>query len=173
MNKLKRLLRYDLPLHFVLLFTNWFPDNVFFMKLRGGFCRPFFKKCGKGLVLGRYVSFYNSENIIIGKDVYIGHGSRFLGIGEIFIHDEVLFGPFVVISPANHTLNNGSFRYGPPDIFTSYIGKGAWIGSHVTIVGKTDIGEGTLIASNSSVKGLCENFSLYAGCPAKFKKRLL
>ncbi len=69
-----RLLRYDLPLHFVLRLTNWLPDNVMFIRLRGRLARPFFKSCGTRLGLGRNITFYNPSKIEIGEDVYIGYG---------------------------------------------------------------------------------------------------
>jgi hypothetical protein len=50
LKKLYRLQRFDWPLHFVLLFTNWLPDNVFFMNLRGFFASFFLRN-----VIGIYV----------------------------------------------------------------------------------------------------------------------
>jgi len=77
MNKLYRLLRYDIPMHFILLLTNWLPDNVIFIRLRGSLARPFFNHCGKRLGIGRNVVFYNPSNISIGNDVYIAYGNWF------------------------------------------------------------------------------------------------
>ena len=36
MGKIARLVRHDRPLHFVLLFTNWLPDNSFFCGFEDG-----------------------------------------------------------------------------------------------------------------------------------------
>ncbi|MCO5259133.1 MAG: hypothetical protein M9916_03230 [Crocinitomicaceae bacterium] len=57
MTNLIRLLRYDWPLHFVLLLTNWLPDNVVFLRLRGYLAHFFFLSCGKNLRLGRNLTF--------------------------------------------------------------------------------------------------------------------
>jgi acetyltransferase-like isoleucine patch superfamily enzyme len=111
-----QLIRYDWPLHFLLRLTNWLPDNVIFIKLRGMLARPFFRKCGTNLGIGRNVTFYNPSAIEIGSSVYIAYGCWFLGAGRLVIEDEVLFGPYVVISPANHTKINGSFRYGDSEL---------------------------------------------------------
>ena len=62
-----------------LLFTNWLPDNVIFINLRGRLARPFFKKCGKNLGIGRNVCFYNPSKMEIGTNVYIAYGCWFLG----------------------------------------------------------------------------------------------
>jgi len=62
MDKIFRILRYDWPLHLVLLLTNTLPDNVLFMRLRGFLLRPFFKKCGHNFrvargIIGRALRF--------------------------------------------------------------------------------------------------------------------
>jgi maltose O-acetyltransferase len=164
--------RYNWPLHFVLLITNWWPDNVLFIKLRGRLARPFFKSCGPRLALGRNITFYNPSNIEIGDNVYIAYGCWFLGAGNLKIEDEVLFGPYVVISPGNHTKIKGSFRNGPAEVSDVTIGKGSWIGAHCTIVPGSGVGEGALLAANSVLNKQTENNSLYGGVPAKFIKNL-
>ncbi len=167
-----RLLRYDLPLHFVLWLTNWLPDNVIFINMRGRLASPFFKKCGRKIGIGRNVTFYNPSEIVIGDFVYIAYGCWFLGSGSLIIEDEVMFGPYVVISPGNHTKVNGSFRNGPAESKFVRIGAGSWIGAHVTIVVGAEVGKGCLIAANSVLNKKVEDDSLYGGVPAKFIKKI-
>jgi maltose O-acetyltransferase len=169
---MKNNLRYLLPLHFILWFTNWFPDNVIFLRIRGYLVRFFFKKCGRDLRIGRNVTFYNPSNIEIGNSVYIAYGCWFLGAGNLKIEDEVIFGPYVVISPGNHTKINGSFRNGPPEVSDITIGYGSWIGAHCTLVLGSNLGKGTLLAANSVLNKHTENDSLYGGVPAKFIKNI-
>ena len=109
MNKYIRLLRYDFPMHIVLLITNWLPDNVIFIRLRGKLASPFFKKCGRNLGLARNITFYNPSTISLGSDVYFGHGCWVAG--PFNVEDEVLFGPYCVIAPGNHQRINNSYRF--------------------------------------------------------------
>jgi hypothetical protein len=51
--------------------TNWLPDNLIFLRLRGKLASPFFKSCGKRIGLGRNLTFYNPSIISIGNDDYI------------------------------------------------------------------------------------------------------
>jgi acetyltransferase-like isoleucine patch superfamily enzyme len=162
-----RLLRYDLPLHFVLRFTNWLPDNVVFIRLRGRLARPFFGSCGKKLGIGRDVTFYNSSNIHIGNWVYVAKGSWFSASESITIEDEVLFGPYVCVASSNHTLLDGSYRFGKPDKGPVLIKKGSWIGAHGVILKGTVLGQGTVLAANSVLTKPSEDNSVYAGVPAK------
>ena len=160
---MKNNIRYQWPLHFILFITNWLPDNVIFIKLRGFLVRPFFKSCGKRLGIGRNVVFYNSSKISIGDDVYIAYGSWIAAADEIIIGNEVLFGPYNVVVSANHTRFNGSFRFGEPSLGEIIFEKGVWMGAHCTTTASSTVKEGSLVASNTVVKGVVDANSLYAG----------
>ncbi|GCD77340.1 hypothetical protein JCM31826_08220 [Thermaurantimonas aggregans] len=171
MKKLFRLLRYDWPLHFVLLLTNWLPDNVVFIRLRGRIASPFFKKCGKNLGIGRHVTFYQPSSIEIGDYVYIAYGCWFQGSGNLKIGDQVLFGPYVVITTSNHTRKEGSWRFGMPVEKEITVEKGAWIGSHCTILAGSIIRSGSVIGANTVVAGEVKANSLFAGVMGSIKKQ--
>ena len=170
MNKYLRLLRYDLPMHFILLLTNWLPDNIIFLRLRGALIRPFFGSCGKNLTIGRNVTFYNCKNIYIGSNVYIALDNWFNASTSIIVEDEVLFGPKSVITTSNHTKYNGSFRYGKPISQSVKIGKGTWISANCTITAGSQIEPGCLIASNSVVRNRVSKNRMYGGVPGKIIK---
>ncbi len=171
-NNLLRNLRYDWPLHFVLFFTNWLPDNVIFLRLRGTLARPFLGSCGANLRLGRCITFYNPSAIHIGKDVYIAYGCWFMGGEQIHIGDEVIFGPYCVVVSSNHTRLNRSFRYGEPQKLPISIGCGCWVASQVTISAGSEIGVGVLIAAGAVVMGEIPPDTMVGGVPARVIKSL-
>jgi acetyltransferase-like isoleucine patch superfamily enzyme len=173
MSNLFQLIRFTWPLHFILYFTNWLPDNVIFLRLRGFLASFFFKKCGNDLRIGRNVTFYNPSKIEIGNSVYIAYGCWFLGAANLVIEDEVLFGPYVVVSPSNHTIYNHSFRFGEPVCKDIRIRKGAWIGAHCTIVIGAEVGKGAMIAANSVLNAVVEDNMMFGGVPAKFIKTVI
>jgi acetyltransferase-like isoleucine patch superfamily enzyme len=164
-------IRYQWPLHFALLLTNWLPDNVIFLRLRGFLARPFFASCGKDLRLGRGLTFYNSCKITIGSHVYVAKGNWISAADTVEIGDEVMFGPGCIVSSGNHTRIDNSFRYGPPQSAPIRIGKGAWIAGNSTITGGSFIGEGTLIGANSLVRGEIPPNVMYGGVPGKVLKQ--
>lgn len=171
MNKVYRLLRYDWPLHFVLLFTNWLPDSVFFIKIRGSLARPFFKKAGKKLRLGRDITFYNPSQVTIGTNVYVAKGCWFSSTHGIEIKNNVLFGPYVTVVTSNHSLKNGAYCFGDDTKKEQVIiGEGSWIGSHVTVLPGADINTAVLVAANSVIQGKTEEYGIYGGIPAKLIK---
>jgi acetyltransferase-like isoleucine patch superfamily enzyme len=171
MNKLYRLFRYDWPLHFVLLFTDWLPDNVTLIKFRGFLARIFFKKAGANLQIGRGVTFYDPSKISLGNNVYIARGCWFSAGGGIEIGNDILFGPYVVVVTSNHSLKNGAYFWGATVDKEKVIFKdGCWIGAHVSILPGSSLGKGSLIAANSVLSGSTEEFSIYAGVPARLIK---
>jgi maltose O-acetyltransferase len=173
MRKLIHWLRYAWPLHCVLWLTNWLPDNVIFLRLRGVLARPFLGSCGKDLRLGRNVTFYNPSKIKIGSHVYIACGCWFMAGDVIVVEDQVIFGPYALVVSSDHTFQNGSFRYGAPKMHPIRIGFGSWIGGHVTITAGTNIGAGCLVASNAVVvKATVAPRSFLAGVPAQVKGRV-
>jgi maltose O-acetyltransferase len=160
-------LRYDWPIHFLLLVTNWLPDNVIFLRIRGFLIRPFFGTCGKDLRVGRNIVFYNPGLIKIGDHVYFAYGCFIMATDQINIGDEVLFGPYCVVASGNHTSFNGSYRYGPAQTAPITIGKGDWIGAHVTITAGCEIGENTLIAAGAVVTQNMPADVVAGGIPAR------
>ena len=172
MHNLLRLLRYDWPLHTVVLFTNWLPDNVIILRFRGWLIRPFLGKCGRNFRVGRNVTFYNPRNIAIGNDVYIAYGNWFSAGKNIVIEDEVIIGPYCIFASSNHTKFNGSFRHGIPDKKPILVGHGSWIAGQCSILAGSKIGKGVLVAANSVVNGKIDNNMMCAGSPARSIKEV-
>ena len=167
MKKLWRLLRHDWPLHFVLLFTNWLPDNVPFLALRGACARPFIGRCGRGLKLGRNVVLYNPSRISFGNDVYLAYGCWFMAGAKIQVGDEVMFGPYCVVSSSEHTRQGRSFRCGVLKSAPIVIGDGCWLAAHVTLTAGVTIGSGALIAAGAVVSCDVPDNVMVGGVPAR------
>lgn len=172
MKKMYRLWRYDWPMHLALLIANWLPDNVVFHRLRGWLARHFLGSCGPNLRLGRNITFYNPSKIHLGKDVYIAYGCWFMAGEDIYVGDEVIFGPYCVVVSSEHQIVDQSFRYGESKIAKVVIGRGSWIAAHVTVAAGTEIGEGTLIGANAVVSTNIPKGVLAGGIPAKVIKEL-
>lgn len=167
MNKLYRLLRYDWPLHFILLLTNGLPDNVVFLRLRGALVRPFLGQCGQDLRLGRDLTFYNPRQIRLGSHVYIARGCWFSAGAPLFIGNEVLFGPYCLVSSQNHTKDGQSFRFGNSVEKEITVGSGSWIAGHVSLTAGSQVGTGCLVGAGSVVSGRLPDGCTAGGIPAR------
>lgn len=161
-------IRYNIPLNLFLRLTYVLPDNRFTVRLRGLIAKPFIKKCGKYLTIGADVTILNSYNLSIGNNVYLAKGGWYNALGKLTIEDEVVCGPYVVISTLRHLFYNNSVRHGGTEFQPVVIGKGSWLASHVSVSSGTEIGKGNLIASNSAVVKSTDDNSIYGGVPAKF-----
>src|SRR5690554_1134916 len=146
------------------------PDNRISIKIRGFLASPFFKKCGKGLTLGRDLTILNPHKMELGNHVYIAKGTWINGLAGMIIEDEVVMSPYVVISTLQHGIKNRSVRFGGSIYGSVKIGKGSWIASHVAIKCGVKIGKGNIIGANSVVVKDTDDYGIYAGVPARFVK---
>lgn len=159
--------RYRLPLHFVLLFTNWLPDNVIFMRFRGWLASFFFYKCGSKLVLGRNLVFYNPDKIIIGYNNYIAFGNIFLANEGIEIGDNNLFGPASIFVDGNHVFDGMTFHNNLGVNEKIIIKSNCWIGAHCNVLAGAFINDKVLVAAGSVLSKSTESLGIYGGVPAK------
>jgi glycosyltransferase involved in cell wall biosynthesis/acetyltransferase-like isoleucine patch superfamily enzyme len=167
MNELKYQFRYALPIWFLGLLTNWWPDNRVTIRLRGFFFRPFFKKCGKGFTLAKRVDFLNVHGIEIGERVYIATGAWIDGMGGVRINEGVKISPYVVIASSSHCFKDGFLLLNASRSAPIIIGKGSWLSSHVVIAAGTTVGEGCLIAANAVVVKDIPDHTMVGGVPGK------
>lgn len=160
-------LRWALPIWFLKILTNWWPNNRITISIRGKLYKPFFKKCGKNLQIASGVVLLNTNNIEIGDNVYLSYSSWLNGMGGLTIGDEVIIGPRVTISTLSHNYQNKSFRFGGATSAPVKIGSGTWLAAHATVKSGVTIGQGCLVGANSSVVKDVGNGLFVGGVPAK------
>ena len=164
--------RYYLPLFLIQAITFFLPDFIIFMKLRGFVSSFFVKKCGKNLMLGRDITFYNPQNLYLGDNVYISKSVWINSYKKINIGNEVLIAPNVVIATANHTYKKQSFRNGKPVGEEVEIKNGTWIGANTVITAGSKIGKGCVVSACSLIIGKFSDYIMVGGNPAKYIKPL-
>lgn len=130
------------------------------------------------------VHIYRSQlfkpSVTLGDRLSLSKNVHITCIDDISIGANVLIGSNVYISDHNHGSYTGPGQSNPSDppadrILVSggpvKIGSNVWIGNNVVIMGPALIGEGTIIAANSFVKGNIPPKVIIAGSPAKIIKR--
>ena len=143
------------------------PDWRPIMWLRGFLTKPCYKECGRNLQLASGVMINCSNQVVIGNDVYFAHGCWLNAYGDITIEDEVMLGPYTVIATGNHTMINGSYRYGKQQRAPVRINYGSWIGAGVIIMSGVSIGKSACCAAGSVVTTDVPDYSVVGGVPAK------
>ena len=121
-----------------------------------GLFPPFYTDCGK--------------NITLGQHVFINSGCRFQDQGGITIDDGALIGHNVVLATLNHGLNPEERH----DLFPAsiHIGKNAWLGANVTVLGGVTIGDNAVIAAGAVVTRNVPANTVAAGVPARVVRTL-
>lgn len=141
------------------------------LDLRGRLAAGFLRRAGRRLRISSRVNIYEPANVTVGSHVYIGYGT-YLGAGRITLEDEVTLGPYCAIAAGNHSRKDRSFRYGPYEPGEILIGRGTWLGAHVTVTSGVTIGKGCLIAAGSVVTKDVPDDSVVAGVPGRVLRTL-
>jgi maltose O-acetyltransferase len=145
---------------------NLLPGKGRALSLRGRWASRFLATSGENLKLSGQVNVYYPERLHCGDHVYIGYGT-YIGGGDVFLDDQVVIGPYCCIVAGNHTMKDESYRFGPYASGTIRIGRGSWLGAHVTVTSGVTIGRGCLIAANSVVTRDVPDLAILGGVPAK------
>lgn len=149
-----------------------FPNIKLTNRLRGILLKPLFKKCGKNLQIAKNVTINMHRNCIIGNDVYIAHNCWINATGGLYINDQVIISPNVIIATTKHQYIDGVVSNIHSSNAPINIGKGTWIAGNSTIILGVDIGKGVIIGAGSVVTKNLNDYTLYAGTPAKYIKDL-
>lgn len=159
--------RYDIPLWLMGLLTNWWPDNRITIRLRGLVFSPFILKCGKNFTVASGVHFRSANRLSIGNNVYFSNGVWLNAMGGLTIEDEVVMGPYVVISTGTHAYKDNSVRFGGTVMEPVVIGRGTWLAAHCIVRAGVKIGSGVLVAGNAAVSKDVPDNVIVGGVPAK------
>lgn len=94
---------------------------------------------------------FGGHHVHFGKNIYANFNLTLVDDTHIYVGDNTMFGPNVVIATAGHpilpSLREEMYQYNMPVI----IGKNCWIGSGVIIVPGITIGDNVVIGAGSIV----------------------
>lgn len=109
------------------------------------------------------------ENVLIGKNVYIGPEAYIMAKGGLNIGDNVIIGPRLTVWTENHNFKSETMiPYDKEDILRPVtINPNVWIGLGVTLCPGTEIGEGCIIGMGAVVRGKIPPCSIVIGNPCK------
>jgi maltose O-acetyltransferase len=111
-------------------------------------------------------------NIRLGRNVYANHNLIILDCAQVFIGDNVFFGPNVVISTAGHPVESAVRISGLEFAKPIRIGDGAWIGASVVVVPGVEIGSNVTIGAGSVVTKSIQANCIAVGNPCRVLRRL-
>jgi maltose O-acetyltransferase len=147
--------------------TAWLPDVQAVMRLRGALLKPALGGSGRDFQVASGVRLVHAYNIHVGTHVFVGRGCWLHAPGGIVLDDEVQLGPYVVLVTGDHSMKQGSYRFGPGVRGPIRIGRGAWIAAHATVSRGVTVGEGALLAANAVATRDVPPFTVAGGVPAR------
>jgi acetyltransferase-like isoleucine patch superfamily enzyme len=156
-----------LPVAILKVLTEWWPEESHFQRLRGALYRPLLGGCGSHFRLNCRVTMIKPENIHLGRNVLLATGVWLDGSGSLTIEDDVLVGPYCVITSSNHTFIDNCVSKGPLELAHTHIGRGTWLAAHVVVKAGVRIGNGVLVAANAVVTKDIPDNVIAAGVPAR------
>jgi len=152
---------------FIMKLTGFLPDFVPVMRLRGFLLRPCFRRCGRNFQICSHAMIVYTSNVSIGDDVYIAYGCWIQGLGGVTFEDQVMLGPYTILASSNHTLMDGSYRFGPPRMAPIVMKRGSWTGAHVVITPGVTVGAGAACAAGAVVTKDVPDYAIVGGVPAR------
>lgn len=149
--------------------------------------KPAIRLGDKTCIRGELLVFPYGGKITLGRECYLGEGSRIWSDNSVEIGDHVLIAHHVTISDTNaHELDHQERAEGfrqllakghpkqRPNVESAAvkIGSNAWINFGVSILKGVTIGEGAIVAAGSVVTKDVPPFTVVAGNPAKVIREL-
>lgn len=116
------------------------------------YMKELFAECGEhNYIELPFHANWGGHHVHLGSWIYFNSNVTIVDDGNVYIADNVMFGPNVTIATANHPINaelrQKRYQYNK-DV---HIGKNTWIGAGVVIVPGVTIGENTVIGAGSVV----------------------
>ena len=117
----------------------------------------------------KYHFEFTGDKLIIGKFCMIASGVKFIMNGANHLTDSISTYPFAIFGNGWEKAMDGKSY---PVKGDTMIGNDVWIGHNATLMAGVKIGDGAIIATNSTVVKDVEPYSVVGGNPAKeIKKR--
>ena len=131
-------------------------------------------KSGESIYIAKNIYMKNIEYIILGSNVSIHEMCYLDGYGGIEIGDNVSIAHSTSFISFDHTYDDTTIpiKYNPSIRKRIILYNDIWIGAGVKILGGNTINKRSIIAAGSVVTKDIEEYSIYAGVPAKKIKNI-
>jgi acetyltransferase-like isoleucine patch superfamily enzyme len=139
---------------------------------RSMFLQRRLRSCGADLDVCQGVIFEFPERIDLGDRVFVNRGTIITARADIYIGDDVLIGPYVVINSGDHNYSDPAQPIESQGHATGpiSIGNDVWLGAHCVILRGVKVGDGAVVAAGAVVIDDVPPCTLVAGVPAVPKK---
>lgn len=147
------------------------PDFPPLMRLRGVLYSLLMAHAGRNFQVAHSATLVCLESLEVGDDVYIANNAVLLCGGGITLGNRVMIAHNSVLSSSDHTIKDGSYRWGERELARVIVEDGAWVGANCTLIKGSRLPRSSVLAAGSvlTVTGDVAD-AIYAGVPAKIVK---
>ncbi|MCI9512468.1 MAG: sugar O-acetyltransferase [Oscillibacter sp.] len=132
------------------------------------YMKEVFASCGEGCWIELpFRANWGGRHVHFGHRVYANFNLTLVDDGNIFVGDNVLFGPNVTVATANHPIEPGLRSRGLQYNRDVHIGNDVWIGAGAVLVPGVRIGDGSVIGAGSVVTRDIPVGAVAAGNPCR------
>lgn len=145
--------------------------NLGSKRFRRFLCKFIFDEISSDSNIEKNVFFGSGRDIKIGSRSGLGLNSRIQG--PLYIGNDVMMGPDVIIYTSNHESSRTDIpmiEQGNTEKKPVIIEDDVWIGARSIIMSGVKIGKGSIIAAGAVVTKSVEPYSVVGGVPAKLIK---
>ena len=139
------------------------------------FCLNLLKPLVQEIQLGSYSLYGSKERLVIAGTARVANTLFNTYSGRIEIRDHAFTGHNVSLLTGSHdyTQTRGArMEVFPKDGNDILVGEGVWLGSNVVVIGPASIGQDSVIAAGSVVKGDIPPRVIAGGVPAKVIRKI-
>lgn len=121
------------------------------MEKRNAILKKFLGSMGEGCYVEPPLHANWGKHTHFGRDVYANFGLTLVDDADIFVGDNVMFAPNVVVATAGHPIEPNLRRTGTQFNMSVHIADNVWIGAGAVILPGVHIGENSVIGAGSVV----------------------
>ncbi|KTD99315.1 acyltransferase [Pseudoalteromonas sp. H71] len=166
--KHKSLLLYSWLVRTTFIF---FPDIPIVMSIRGWLYSLGMQSAGKNFQVSADSKLVGLENLKFGDNIFIATNVVINASCLINIEDEVMIGIASTLVSGDHTIKDGSYRYGKPIRKPIFIGRGSWVAGNVLITAGASLPNSSLLAGGAVLSKSFDEPGIYGGVPAKLLRK--
>ena len=137
------------------------------------YLKEIFAECGDNCYIELpFRANFGGHHVHFGNNIYLNSNCTFVDDGHIYVGDNTMFGPNVVVATAGHPLDPELRRKGLQFNKDVHIGKNVWVGAGVIILPGITIGDNSVVGAGTVVtKDVPENV-VVVGNPARIIKHI-
>lgn len=151
-------------------FNNTRPSEL---EKRQELLKEMFAEIGDGCYIEPpFYSNFGGGHVHFGNNVYCNFGVTMVDDTHIYVGDNTMFGPHVVVATAGHPilpqLREKAYQYNAP----VHIGKNCWLGAGVLVMPGVSIGDNSVIGAGSVVTKDIPSDVVAAGTPCRVLREI-